>query len=623
MKNYEKRSLALLGHGKWKSALGHTLLIIGMVLVSFGAWAQVDPANPNIPEGLVMNKWFEPDKPNDGTSGNIFLETYVTGHSVAQHKPTDIVLVLDVSGSMDENMTSYTYSPRTSQGYTYSNYPNNNGYYYKHSNGQYYQVSKDYNYGGVFGNWYIYYYLSFTVNNTTYYLSGTGVTTTRPSNVQGQNTIIWTGVLYTRGNGTSKNKLVALKEAVCDFVDNIAQDAEDYNVDHRISIVKFADNHYYNNDEASIEEGDHTYLDGNTYYNCTEVVVNRRAPRTETATIKTKVNALHASGATAADFGMTKARYVLKCILDEDGAEEFNKRQKVVVMFTDGAPTYGQNFSTTVAGNTIEFAYDLKHSWTSNGTTYAFNAPVFTIGVFDNETSDIRNYMNRTSSNYPNATDWYNPGTKASDDYYYKAESAEGLKEIFTTIAGASGAMALPAATIVQDAVSPSFQLPNGASDVTAYAPKYYYDEEAGEYKFEDLNDAGTLVIGTITDPATGQTVTGVVLEDDPLCGENKLKSDFITMVGNDKIQVDGFNFSHHWVGTVDDIQGNPTAHGRKLVIKIHIEIADGGSWGDGIATNVSENSYIQAPDPEHPGQYVYYGPFPSCSANVMAQVWT
>ncbi len=620
MKNYEKRSLALLGHGKWKSALGHTLLIIGMVLVSLGAWAQVDPANPNIPEGLVMKKYFEPDDPNDGTSGNIFLETYVTGHSVAQHKPTDIVLVLDVSGSMDQNMTSYTYSAITSQGYSYNSY-GNNSYYYKHTNGQYYQVTRY----RTANNNYGYRYLYYDVNGTRYYLSGTGITTVMPTSYQSNTAIIWTGVLYTRGNGTSKNKLVALQEAVCDFVDNIAQDAEDYNVDHRISIVKYAIPDYYGS-ESSIEEGDHmatsyTY-NGRTYYgnfNYTEVVVKRRAPKTQAQSIKDAVNGLEAGGATAADRGMSKARYVLKSILDEDGEEEFNNRSKVVVMFTDGEPTYVSNFSTTVAGNAISYAYNLKHTWTNNGTNYAFNAPVFTIGVFDNETDDIRDYMNAVSSNYPNAQSWDTPGTKASDDYYYKAESAEGLKEIFTTIAGASGAMALPASTIVQDAVSPNFTLPNGASDVTAYAPKYYYDEDAGEYKFEELKDDGELVIGTTTDPETGETITGVVTGG----GENKLPSNVITIVGGNKIQMDKFNFSHHWVGTVDDIQGNPTAHGRKIVIKIHIELADGGAWGDGIATNDPENSYIQAPDPEHPGQYVYYGPFPPTSANVMGQVWT
>ncbi|MBR4469153.1 MAG: hypothetical protein IKS53_06930 [Bacteroidales bacterium] len=615
-----KKSLALLGHGKWKSALGHTLLLIGMVLVSMGAFAQnVDPSHPNIPEGLVMNKYFVPDNPANGTSGNIFLETYVTGHSVAQHKPTDIVLVLDVSGSMDQTMTSYTYTARASQNYSYNGYGNNNTYYIKHSNGQYYPVVRQ-----TQGNRPTYYRLRYQVNTTWYYLSGTGVTTTAPNNVTSNTGVIWTGVLYTRASAGDKNKLEALQEAVCDFVDNIAEDAVNYQVDHRISIVKYAMN-VWATTEGDITEGDDSYYYSSSLQNAnyTQVVINRRAPRTEAQFIKDAVNGLHAGGATAADYGMNKARYVLKSILDEDGAEEFNKRQKVVVMFTDGAPTYESNFSTTVAGNTIAYAYNLKHSWTDNGTTYAFNAPVFTIGVFDNETDNIRNYMNRTSSNYPDATGWNNPGTQDSEDYYYKAESADGLKEIFTTIAGASGAMALPAATIVQDAVSPNFELPNGASDVTAYAPKYYYDEDAEEYKFEDLNDAGTLVIGTITDPETGNPITGVVMEDDPQCGENKLPSDFIRLVGTDKIQMTNFNFSHHWVGTEEDVHGNLTAHGRKIVIKIHIEIADGGSWGDGIATNDPLNSYIQAPDPNNPGQFVYYGPFPPTSANVMGSVWT
>ena len=57
--NYEE-SLAKRSHGKWKHALRHTLLIIGMVLVSLGAYAQT-PTN-----GLYMHKTWIPD-PNDAT----------------------------------------------------------------------------------------------------------------------------------------------------------------------------------------------------------------------------------------------------------------------------------------------------------------------------------------------------------------------------------------------------------------------------------------------------------------------------------------------------------------------------------------------------------------------------
>ena len=167
-----KKSLVQLGHGKWKSALGHTLLLIGMLLVSLGAFAQ---SMTPIPPGLKMEKKWEPTN-DDGTQGNILVETYVTGHSVAQHVPTDIVLVLDVSGSMDENLNSYTYNPRNSQGYSYNNYGNNT--YYVLYNGQYYQVAREQNWVWDWFNSGNRYNLHFNVGNTTYYLYGTGIQTT-------------------------------------------------------------------------------------------------------------------------------------------------------------------------------------------------------------------------------------------------------------------------------------------------------------------------------------------------------------------------------------------------------------------------------------------------------------
>ena len=596
-----KRSLALLGHSKLKGALRHTLLLIGCVLMSMGAYAQVDPANPNIPEGLVMNKYFVPDDPNNGTSGNIFLETYVTGHSVAQHKPTDIVLVLDVSGSMDDEIADFT--ALESNSYSYNSYGNNQ-YYYLHTDGNYYRVSRDsWGYGE-----YQYCWLSYRVgsgyNATTYYLSGTGVSTTF-SYQQGANTTIWTGVLYTRSTQT---KMAALQNAVCAFVDNIAEDAENYNVDHRVSIVKFAMNQWATNEE-DLTEGDDSYYYSSDVPNAnyTQVVVNRRAPRTQAQSIKDAVNALHAAGATAADFGMTKAEYLLASIPAPGEGEQ--ERTKVVVMFTDGDPTYSSNFQNAVANATIESAYTQKHT---------YGAMVFTIGVFRNPSTDALNYMAYTSSNYPNAHSMTDHGEATPGvNYAYTAESSEGLNDIFEAIAGASGAMSLPAATIVQDAVSPNFTLPHGASDVTAYAPKFTGIVN-GEYKFEELKDAGTLEIGNTIDPETGETITGAVIGG----GENKLPASFVR-AENGIIQMDGFNFSHHWVGTVVDDDETETAHGRKIVIKIHIELADAGAWGDGIATNVSEDSYIQTPDPNNPGQYVYYGPFPPTSANVMGSVWT
>ena len=586
-----KKSLALLGHGKWKSALGHTFLLIGMVLVSMGAFAQTTPT-PYMPDGLVMKKTWEATNAS-GTKGNIFVEAFVTGHSVDTHVPTDIVLVLDVSGSMDEHLYDPVATP--DGGWTYQNYGTNT-YYYLYNN-TYYQVSRN-----TYTNWdwstwsnITYYCLTFSMNNRTYYLTGNSYSNQETGNTS-QTGVIYTGVLYAQG----QTKMDALKTSVGLFVDIIANDATTYNVEHRISIVKYAMNRYYGENEASIAEGDHDYRYNSNVPNAnyTEVVIARRDPKTQANYIKTQVNNLHAAGATASDFGMSKARYLLASI----PAAEFEERNKVVVMFTDGSPTYQQNFDTDVANNTISYAHDLKHSWTYNNNTYQFDATVFSVGVFDNETTQIRTYMNRVSSNYPDATSMTNTCTQASENYYFKAESAGGLSDIFEQIAGASGAMSLPAAAIVQDVVSPSFHLNvSPSAPVTAYAPLCTGYNESTGYSFAALNDNGTL---HLTD--------GVV---DNQGSENKLPASFVTVNGS-TIQMSGFNFSEHWCGYEEDPgTGTQTIHGRKIVIKIPVEVNE-GLWGDGMETNDNEHSYIQNGNE-------YYGPFNTLTADVQGDVWT
>ena len=161
------------------------------------------------------------DQNSDG-SYTITLETFAEGTSalVERGVPADIVLVLDVSGSMSstQNNDPYVYRALDEAAYSYNSYGDNT-YYYKHTNGSYYQVYRDgrrlmYNVGGNYWNGSFY-------GGTTYYLTGTGTTTTRPSQAPNNNSTIWTGVLYER-----VTKLKAMQDAVGEFVDIIvANDA--------------------------------------------------------------------------------------------------------------------------------------------------------------------------------------------------------------------------------------------------------------------------------------------------------------------------------------------------------------------------------------------------------------
>ena len=109
MKNYNK-----LKRREGKNALGkhiqalRNLFLIGVFLLGVGNWyAFAQSITPEIPSGLVMSKQWVPTS-DDGTQGNVILETYVTGSSITSISsvPNDIVIIVDQSGSMSQSYGS-------------------------------------------------------------------------------------------------------------------------------------------------------------------------------------------------------------------------------------------------------------------------------------------------------------------------------------------------------------------------------------------------------------------------------------------------------------------------------------------------------------------------------------
>ncbi|MGP1446392.1 MAG: VWA domain-containing protein, partial [Candidatus Limimorpha sp.] len=456
-------------------------LILMLFPVSHGLKAQTPPT------GLNMTKNWTPTSTN-GDEGYVTLEAFVTGSSVTveTHAPTDIALVLDVSGSMNDPF----------------------------------------------------------------------------------------------GNG--KTRLQALKEAVSTFVDIIAADAVQHNVDHRISVVKFAKPEYYGSEE-SVVEGNHF---SNYYnYNYTEVLLNRRNARNEAALIKSQVNSLVARGATASDYGLRKVRYLFRQIPPGE-----TDRAKVVVMFTDGSPTHSSGFQTLVANAAITNAKEYKDA----------GAKVFTVGTFGpNPGNNVLNYMNYVSSNYPNAISMNNPGAIANPaNFFFTANTPEQLSNVFESIAQSSSSVPVQMnqQTIVQDQIATNFALPAGTQPqyISVHVPKCTAVNTSTtpyEYTFENIIDGDTL------------------------SGGNQLFN-AVTLNG-DLIQVTGFNFSKMWCGLHTLPNGTTEPHGRKLVIKIPLKVEE-GVWGDGLPTNGPLSLIFPNGDLANP-----IGAFPIPTANVIGDVWT
>ena len=362
---------------------------------------------------------------NSDGSYDLVLEAFATGTSqvTTVSKPLDIVLVLDVSGSMDETTTTRTYTAQDSKDYSYSSIRNSRTqYYYKDSNEQYYPVYAGYDWH-LFGS--TEYYLYYQIGNRSYSIGKT---------VTGINQTIYAGVQYTATTKTAK-KLDSMKSAAKNFVNTVAADAAVNNVDHKIAVVKFAGT------KSSTIDND-GYYDGLYWYNYSQPVVGLTEAKTGATTLKEKIDALKAAGATQADFGMQLAND----LLPDTSAD----RQKVVVLFTDGEPTSKNSFERPVADAAISAAKKMKDA----GTV------IYTVGMIANPSDNVENFLKYTSSNYLDAVSMKEPGNKTDgSNYSMIVTDGSNLDDVFQRIASeaVSSAASADETSLLKDTLSPYF----------------------------------------------------------------------------------------------------------------------------------------------------------------------
>lgn len=501
---------------------------------------------------------------DDGTY-TIELSAYATGQTTTETiktgKPLDIVLVLDQSGSMADSITSYSYQARTSQGYSYSNYSNRE-YYYLDEDGNYYRVRR-----GRDWDWGYTYYLYYTKNGQRYYLSGTGVTTQRPTNVQGTSTTIWTGALYQRSS-TSTSKLNALKTAVTNFVNSVSANAKEYNVEHRIAMVGFAskgtDNSAWKNTGlfvngylkkyANSEWETSSQLSSQDYKDA--LVVVNDVDGDIAGSISRAIGNLDAEGATRTSYGLEMAQNVFA----NNPIPANSDRQRVVVLFTDGEPGRS-GYDKTEANNAIGEAYTLKNT---------HNAKVYTVGLYNKNPSDsVTDFMNYTSSNYPNASSTSWPGQKEDSKYYMTASDADELNEIFTYIIDdsteSSTTVTLGAKSVLRDILNDGFVLPAGY----------------------DARENITVATQSVELGAEGNIVWGEV-EENP--SDIAVTADEETRT----IEVTGFDYSERYIA-----EGHP---GDMLLVTIRgVEATDAAITNAEISTNDAASGIYENTDDEEP----------------------
>lgn len=352
---------------------------------------------------------------------------------------------------------------------------------------------------------------------------------------------------YTRTESKTA-KITALKTAVNAFIDNVAKESPDSS----IAIVKFA-----GESTDAIGDDTHTEYHNNSSAICNYTQIVKKLTTVDAAgatELKEAVNKLAAKGPTSADRGMEHAKNIIQSDPNKD-------RQKVVVMFTDGAPTHwnGGDFDT-VANGAIAASKSIKEA----------GATVYTIGCFGTTpSSDTDTYMNYVSSNYPNAASMTSGGAKADPANYYKTvSSAADLNNIFTDISHTIGGttVTLGSTSVLRDVISDSFKLPSDYKD--------------GDIKAYSVSCTGK----------NGDTYTWDSTHD----------TEYTATVAADKktINVTGFGYAANWVDQfgVNDSQ----SHGKKLVVQIPI-VPETTAYGDCDTNGPASGIYATGVDGEEP----------------------
>lgn len=352
------------------------------------------------------------------------------------------------------------------------------------------------------------------------------------------------------GDDDTDRRQYAMKNAVKNFINSVADKYDPETSDHRMAVVTFGSS-------------------ASTLVNWTQV------DGTGKNTLTTAIDRLPSApkGGTQTGQGMQQAQ----TLLDNSKYTGSNQAQRtqVVIMFTDGVPG-DSGFDISVANDAIKAAKTMK----DNGVV------VYTIGIFtgaepsqlyggsgngavgeywgwsDTDSAAANRFMNFVSSNFKAAENVglgqkvvdhiiYNSYyfeitknyTRDSSNYYLTASDADGLNNVFSSISstiGGSDATLTGTATMV-DVISDYFQLPENYQDsLKAY-----------------------------TVPFTGTDASG-----NRQWGANQTDYTNSINVDGSKVSITGFNYSDNWVG-FHTANGTQTARGSKMVLEIPIQVKD------------------------------------------------
>lgn len=321
----------------------------------------------------------------------------------------------------------------------------------------------------------------------------------------------------------STTRQAAMKQAVRTFISSVAANSGEK---HQMAIVTFGNNAQ-------------TLQDWTT--------VNAAGAQS----LSSEVDRLYPSGATNVAAGMKQAESLMNSARPD--------AEQVVIVFTDGVPTTSSEFSTSVANNAIETAYDLKRR----------SVTIYTIGIFggadpnqlygssgfdknsdgtidsqwivdewgffpgwDFPEADVpaaNRFLNYLSSNYANSESiGLNRDTsglglfhskitytitenfaRGEGNYYLTASNSEDLTEVFEEIAGEiTPSVKVGADAVLTDTMSEYFVFGDGVSDASTSGVTVTKVAATGSGEKPSWESSGEDITSDVEVSVSGGTIT-------------------------------------------------------------------------------------------------------------------
>ena len=581
-------------------------------------------------EGLVLDKWVE----QNGDDFKLVLESYATGEdgTVEQRQlPVDVVLVLDESGSMADTLIYGCDDPEKedvevrpeghlADGVTVKDpdqllfvghkvmakdvdvektymivYPGDGNtreiHYCETCDGWFSNKEHDAHKEGKLAKW-----IPFQTEDET------------PTNNKATQRE-WTCHVqfYEECTGGKTGKQV-LQEAVGDFLTSLYKASKPETgaqVHNRVAVVGYGEGASYISPEGTrsqLFQGQNNTLVGKADQ------LAKKAFR-DVTTFGSEddftgwIDGIHDTGSTPTHLGIQAAQMALENVPD-DGVQ----REKVVILFTDGAPGSGYINYGPGEGDHPDWvtpgikaakemkddgvtvycvglfpsadgygAEDISYDVTKNGQG--------TPGFFENANC----FLHLVSSNYPNATGiqkgkWgalsgeYSEASGKEHSYYLGTENADDLSEVFsqlsTVLNPGSTTVKLTDTAVVRDVVTDDFQIKytGETADVTAYTMSYQGEDADGTKLWKKDEES----VSTVDD-----------VNDD---------SKLHITVGGQTVSVTNFDFAGNYVHKDGD-----EAKGKKLVVEIEIKAADDSLGGVKLPTNTGRPGVYDSPESPRP----------------------